>query len=380
MTLRPARRMDGIERTLIRQISDAAPPDAINLGLGQPDLPTPPRIRLAGIRGIVEGKTAYTSTAGDPMLREAVARHYAGFVEGPDGVAITIGSQEAMFAALLTLADPGDEVLHPDPGYPAYSTMVRLVGARPVPYPLRYERGFRMDPAEIEARIGDRTRLVILCNPSNPTGAVECPQDLERLARLLEERGVGWLSDEIYSAFVYDGPYTSIRRYAKQGGLVISSVSKDLSMTGWRIGWVAGSASIVARIVASHQYLVTCASSVSQVAALAAMDPEGESERRAHLEIFRRRRGRMAEELSRIPRIRFHLPGGAFYFFVDVSAYGASLALSRRILERRNVVTIPGIAFGDGGEGFLRLSYAASEKDIVAGVRGMAAELAAAWA
>jgi len=375
--LRPALRMQGIERTLIRQIFDAAPADAINLGLGQPDLPTPARIRLAGIRGIAEGRTAYTSTAGDGALRAAVARRYEGFVGGPEGVVITIGSQEAMFAALLTLADPGDEVLYPDPGYPAYATMIRLVGARPVAYPLRYGRGFRIDPADVEACIGERTRLIIHCNPSNPTGAVERPEDLERLARLLESRGVGWISDEIYSAFVYDAPYSSLRDHSRSGGLVVSSVSKDLSMTGWRVGWVAGPAPIVARIIAAHQYLVTCAPSVSQTAALAAMDPQGDAERVEHLEIFRRRRETMARELSRLPHVRFHLPGGAFYFFVDVSAHGPSLPLAQRILERRKVVTIPGVAFGAGGEGFLRLSYAAREEDIVAGVRAVAQELAA---
>lgn len=374
MTLRVGRRMEGIGRTLIRKIHDSAPPDAINLGLGQPDLPTPSRIRLAGIRGIAAGRTGYGPTAGDPALRAAVARRYPGFVEDAQGVLITVGSQEAMLASLFALADAGDEVLYPDPGYPAYATMIRLVGAVPVPYPLRFGRAFRTDPEEIAARIGARTRCMILCNPSNPTGAVERAEDLAPLVRLLEERGVGWISDEIYAGFVYDVAYVSPRSFSREG-LVISSLSKDLSMTGWRIGWVAGPSRIVERITDVHQYLVTCAPMVSQTAAIAALEEEGERERSAYLEIFRARRQRMGEELSRIPGVRFHTPDGAFYFFVEVAAAESSLALCRQVLERRNVITIPGVAFGPGGEGFVRLSYAAPEDDIVKGVRAFAAEI-----
>lgn len=375
MSLRAARRMDGIERTLIRQIFDAAPKDAINLGLGQPDLPTPYRVSMRGVAGIAAGRTSYTSTAGDPELRAAIARRYPRVTSGPGGVLVTVGSQEAMFASLLTLVDPGDEVLFPDPGYPAYATMIRLVGGVPVGYPLRYERGFRTDPADVEARIGPRTRAFVLCNPSNPTGAVERPEDLEPLARLLEERGIAWISDEIYASFVYDRPYVSLSHYGRGGGLVISSLSKDLSMTGWRVGWVVGPEEMVARIVAAHQYVVTCAPSVSQFAALAALDGEGERERAAYREIFRARRGLAAEELSRAPDVRFHMPEGAFYFFVDAKAHGPSLPLCRRILDRRNVITIAGVAFGEQGEGFLRISYAASESDLKTGIRAIVEEL-----
>ncbi len=376
MTLRAARRMAGIDRTLIRQIFDAAPPGSINLGLGQPDLSTPSRVSLAGIGGIAAGRTSYTSTAGDPALRAAVAARYAPFAIGPESVVITVGSQEAVFASMLTLADPGDEILYPDPGYPAYPVVARLLGAVPVPYPLRAERGFRLDPAEIEARLSDRTRLAIVCSPSNPTGAVEASGELETLASILRERGVAWLSDEIYAGFAYDGPAPSLRSFSSDGGIVVSGLSKDLSMTGWRIGWAVGPPPVIARIIATHQYLVTCAPSVSQCAALAALGPEGEEERREVLEIFRSRRALMAEELSRIQGLRFRMPEGAFYFFVDASRFGPTLPLCRRILERRRVITIPGIAFGPGGEGYVRISYAASDDDITRGVRAIAEELA----
>jgi aspartate aminotransferase len=375
VSLRAARRMDGIERTMIRRIFDAAPAGAINLGLGQPDLPTPARIALAGIDGIAAGRTGYTSTAGDPAVRAAIAARYPGIAAGAGSVVVTIGSQEAVFASALTLVDPGDDILVPDPGYPAYPVIARLLGATATAYPLRPERAFRVDPDDVVSRLSDRTRLVVLCSPSNPTGAMDREDDLAALARALAARGVPWISDEIYSGFAYDRPAPSIARLAPEGGLVVSGLSKDLSMTGWRIGWIVGPEAIVGRITAAHQYLVTCASSVSQAAALAALAPEAEADRRAYLEIFRRRRALMDAELRKIPGLPVTTPEGAFYFFVDVRGFGSSIEIARRVLDRRKVIVIPGEAFGPGGAGFLRVSYAASDEDIRAGVAALRAEL-----
>jgi len=376
MSLRVARRMDGIERTLIRRIFVGAHPGSINLGLGQPDLPTPPRISLAGITGIAAGKTGYTSTAGDPAVRAAVAARYPGVATGPESVVVTIGSQEAVFASVMTLVDAGDDVLVPDPGYPAYPVVARLLGATPVPYPLRPERGFKIDPADVISRLTPRTRLVILCSPSNPTGAMDREADLETLALELERRGVWWLSDEIYAGFAYERRAPSISRFAPTGGLVVSGLSKDLSMTGWRVGWVVGPPETVSKITAAHQYVVTCASSVSQAAALVALGESANPDRAAYLEIFRRRRSLMAEELRRIPRLPVTMPDGAFYFFLDVRGFGDSLAIAERLLQERRVIVIPGEAFGPGGAGFLRVSYAASDDDIRTGVRALGEELA----
>ena len=377
MTWEAARRMDGIERTLIRRIFDAAPPGSINLGLGQPDLPTPPGIALAGIAGIAQGRTGYTSTAGDPAVRAAIARRYPWIVTGPEGVVVTIGSQEAVFTAMMTLVDPGDEVLVPDPGYPAYPIVARLLGGVPAPYPLRPERAFRIDPEDVFSRMTPRTKLVVLCSPSNPTGAMDLPDDLRVLAHGLRDRGVPWISDEIYAGFAYDRPAPSISTEAPDGGLVVSGLSKDLSMTGWRIGWIVGPPRIAARIIAAHQYVVTCASSVSQAAAEAALADSAGVMRRAYLDVFRRRRALMAEELAKIPGLPVTLPDGAFYFFVDVRRFGSSTEIAARVLERRRVITIPGEAFGPGGAGFLRVSYAASDEDIVRGVRALGEEISA---
>jgi aspartate/methionine/tyrosine aminotransferase len=377
MKIEPSRRARDLQRTLIRQMFDAAPPDAINLGLGQPDLATPAVACLGGVSAIVRGRTAYTSTAGDAELREALARHYRPISSGPESVLVTVGSQEAMFVACLGLLDAGDELLYPDPGYPAYPVVAGLIGARPIPYPLRAERRFRLDASDVEARLTPRTRAVMLCAPSNPTGATIDRADLEELTRLLTSRGIPWLSDEVYSGFCYEGQFLSPAEIAPDGGLIISGLSKEMSMAGWRIGWVVGPPEILARLIAVHQYVVTCASSVSQAAAVASFSSAGAAARRRHLERFRRRRAVMSVELSRLPGVRFFEPDGAFYFFVDVSSHGDSMELGSRILERRRVVTIPGEAFGAGGRGFLRLSFAAREVEIREGIRRIGEELAA---
>jgi aspartate/methionine/tyrosine aminotransferase len=371
----PARRMQGIQRTLIRRIFDAAPADALNLGLGQPDLPTPDAISLAGIAGIAEHRTGYSSTAGDPALRAALAERYHHAATGPESILVTVGSQEAMFASCLSLVDPGDEILYPDPGYPAYPVVAEMAGAHGVPYPLKATNQFRIDPADIESRITERTRLVIICEPSNPTGAISSQETLRSLAALLEARGIPWISDEIYSGFSYQHPFVSISEIAPAGGLVIGGLSKDLSMTGWRIGWVIGPPEIIQRITATHQYLVTCAPSVSQTAARAAFTSAGRAEAERYLAIFRGRRDVMAEELSRIPGIDATVPDGAFYFFINVSAYGDSLEIARRILEKQRVVTIPGEAFGVQGAGYLRISFATTEANIRRGIRAIGDEL-----
>jgi aspartate/methionine/tyrosine aminotransferase len=375
MSLGPGRRAARLERTLIRRIFDSAPPDAINLGLGQPDLPTPAPMCDAGTDAIRQRRTGYTPTAGEPALREAIARHYEPFASGPGNVVVTVGSQEAMVAALLGLVDPGDEVLYPDPGYPAYPVVAELVGAVPVAYPLRAERRFRIDPDDVESRLTARTRTVILCSPSNPTGAIHGEDAIERIVQLLDERGIPWVSDEIYAALAYDAPAPSPRRRSPEGGLIVSGLSKSVSMTGWRVGWIVGPEALVERLTAIHQYLVTCASSISQAAALRAFSPEGREAADRILETFRHRRARMARELSRIPGLSVEPPDGAFYFFVDVSAFGSSLSLARRILERRKVVTVPGEAFGERGRGYLRISFAARDDDIVRGVRAIGEEL-----
>jgi aspartate aminotransferase len=362
MSLPVARRHAALRRTLIRELFESAPPDTLNLGLGQPDLVTPEPIRRAGVRAIEEGWTGYSPTAGYPGLREAVAERYPGFCSGPEGVVVTVGAEEAVCLALFTLLDPGDEVLVPDPGFPSYPVVTRLAGGVPVPYPLRAERGFELDPADIEKRLGERTRLVILCNPSNPAGAVEEEATLRELARLAERRDFYWLADEIYEAFDYESRHVSLARLSDRG-LVVSGVSKSLSMTGWRIGWLASAdPAFAAKATALHQYLVTCSCSISQRAAEAALGEEGRACQRELVERFRRRRDLLRASLEQKAGLSLSPPRGAFYLFADVRRWGNSLALARRLIDEARVMTVPGEAFGAQAAGWLRLSYAASEE------------------
>jgi len=368
--LRPAGRVASLERTLIRQIFDEAPAGAINLGLGQPDLPTPAELCLEGVRGIAEQRTGYTTTAGDPGLRAAIAEEYGEFARGVESVVVHVGSQEALFCTVMALCDPGDELLYPDPGYPAYRTLATLAGAAPVPYPLRPERAFRLDPADIEGRLTRRTRAVIVCSPGNPTGAVHGAAEIEHLAGRLEHHGVPWVSDEIYRGFSYVGEVPTLSRHSG-AGVVVSGLSKTHAMTGWRVGWAVADPQLAARITALHQYVATCAPSISQAAARAAFRPAGREAAERYRLLFAGRRELMASELTRHRGLSFALPDGAFYFFVRVEGENDSVALARRILERERVITIPGPAFGEGGEGYLRLSFAASERSISEGVRAI---------
>ena len=352
---------------MIRQIFDAAPAGAINLGLGQPDLGTPETVAEAGVRAIRDGATGYTTTAGLPALRLALRERYEGFLEDPDQIVVTVGSQEAMFAACTALLDPGDELLIPDPAYPAYPAIARLLGATPVRYPLRPERGFRIDPEAVAERITSSTRAVVICEPSNPTGAYSDHDDLERLAGLLAERDVAWISDEIYAAFDYEDAFVSMSQVAPGAGLVVSGLSKELSMTGWRIGWVAGPREAIGRIAALHQYLVTCAPHPSQHAALEALSPRGQAARQQMVQRFSLRRERVGQALASLG-LEFVRPRGAFYVFVDVRGFGDCVELAYRLLREQSLVTVPGAAFGPGGAGFLRLSFAADEADLDEGI------------
>ncbi|MGH9869856.1 MAG: pyridoxal phosphate-dependent aminotransferase [Candidatus Polarisedimenticolia bacterium] len=356
-----------MDRTLIRQIFDSAPPGAINFGLGQPDLPTPEVIKRAGIEAIQANQTRYTVTAGDPQLRAAIATLYPGFASGPESVVSTIGTGEAVFLGCAGLLEPGDEVLVPDPGFPTYAITARILGGVPVPYPLRPERGFAIDPDDIEPLVTPRTRLLIVNSPGNPTGALDRAQDLDRLAAMAEEGRFVWMSDEIYASFVYEGHFESLSTRSRRG-LVVSGMSKDVCMPGWRVGWLVGDPEFVQAATAMHQYVATCSSSISQRAALAAFTAEGQEARTAIRERFRARRDMALEILAGARKATVPRPPGSFYLFADVSAVGDSMTVCRRLMDR-GVITIPGIAFGRRGEGWLRLSYAASEEDIE---RGMA--------
>ena len=370
MSIPTASRLNGFRKTLIRRIYEAAPEGAINLGLGEPPGPTPAEVAEGGLQAIRKGETGYTPTAGRRDLLQTIAAGRSGTVL-PEDVVVTAGSQEALFAALMLFVEPGREVLVPDPGYPAYPNIVQLLGGVPRRYPLLPSSGYRLDAADVLAMTSGATCAVILNAPGNPTGAVHRREELERLVAGLAERDVPFISDEIYAGLSWGDPAVSPLALSPSGGIAVSGLSKSHAMTGWRIGWAIAPPGLAEPLAAVHQHLVTCAPSISQGAALAALQPAGVEAAGRIRDRLARRRQRMDLELRSVPGIRYRLPDGGFYYFIQVEGCTDSEELALAILDKERVITIPGAAFGPGGEGCLRLSHAASDDDIVSGVAGI---------
>jgi aspartate/methionine/tyrosine aminotransferase len=367
----PARRLRGIQKSMIRQVFDRARPGSVNLGLGEPDLPTPDVVRREAARVVSEEQNGYTTHAGLPHLRERVASDYPHLKLTPEQVVITAGSQEALYLALLTLVDEGDEVLIPDPGFVAYPTIVRMAGGTPKFYRLPASRDFAFDVEEFRRQLTPKTRVVVCISPSNPTGRVLSRGELAAMAGALEGSGAYVLCDEIYRDLYYtDGRPASFSEFRAGRAVVIGGLSKSMSMTGWRLGWLCGDADVVRSALVLHGYTTTCASTVSQKAALAAWTDEAESARAATRRTFRGRRDHLLGLLSGELGLRAVAPEGAFYTMVDVGAHGDSVAVAERLLEH-GVITVPGAAFGAEGEGFLRVSFCADLPVIEEGVRRM---------
>lgn len=367
----PARRLRGIEKSVIRQVFDRARPGSINLGLGEPDLPTPDVIRREAARVVVEEQNGYTTHAGLPALRERVAADYSHLQLTTEQVVITAGSQEALYLALLTLVDEGDEVLIPNPGFVAYPTIVRMAGGIPKFYTMPAARDFSFDAEEFRRQLTPRTKAVVCISPSNPTGRVLTREELSEMARALEGSGTYVISDEIYRDLYFtDERPASVSEFQAERVLVIGGLSKSMSMTGWRLGWLCGDAAVLKSALVLHGYTTTCASTVSQKAALAAWTEEAASARATARETFRARRDHLLKLLSSELNLRAVAPEGAFYTMVDVSAHGDSMSVAERFLEQR-VITVPGSAFGSEGEGYLRVSFCADTHVLEEGVRRM---------
>jgi aspartate/methionine/tyrosine aminotransferase len=367
----PARRLRGIQKSMIRQVFDRARAGSINLGLGEPDLPTPDVIRREAARVVIEEQNGYTTHAGLLALRERVAADYAHMNLTPEQVVITAGSQEALYLALLTLVDEGDEVLLPDPGFVAYPTIVRMAGGTPKFYRLPAANDFNFDAEDFRRQLSPRTKAVVCISPSNPTGRVLARSDLAAMAEALQGTGVYVVSDEIYRELYFNEERpASVSEFRAERTIVIGGLSKSMSMTGWRLGWLCGDADVVRSALILHGYTTTCASTVSQKAALAAWTEEAARARESFRQTFRARRDHLLDLLSRELNLRAVAPDGAFYTMVDVSAHGDSMSVAERLLEG-GVITVPGAAFGAEGEGFLRVSFCADLPVITEGVRRM---------
>ncbi|KAF6659324.1 aminotransferase A [Paenibacillus polymyxa] len=348
----------------IRKIANkvAALPGTLSLTIGQPDFPTPAHIMEAAHRAIDEGRTTYTPNPGLPELREAAAafvdRKYGLNYRGQDEVIVTNGASEALDITLRTILSPGDEVILPVPIYPGYEPLIRLSGGIPVLADTR-NSGFKLTAEVLEPYLTERTKAVILGYPSNPTGRVMSREELEAVADLLKERDLFIISDEIYSELIYDTPHVSIAVLPgmRERTVVINGLSKSHSMTGWRIGFTLAPAEITQHMVKVHQYNVTCASSISQYAALEALTA-GVDDALPMRDEYRRRRDYVHGRLTDMG-IPLEKPEGAFYLFPSIAHFGlSSMDFTLKLLEEQGVAVVPGDAFSSYGEGYIRLSYA----------------------
>src|SRR6266571_7547045 len=365
----------GIEKSMIRKISDRSKPGSISLGLGEPDLPTPEVIIREAVRVIQEEKSGYTLQAGLPALRERIVGDYAHMNLNLDQVVVTAGSQESLYLILRTLVEEGDEVLMPDPGFIAYPMIVKMVGGGEMRYRLPAHNDFGFDVEDFKRKISPRTKVVICISPSNPTGRALTRDELKAMADAVADSGSNAyiVSDEIYRELYYtlERPASISEFYPRT--IIVSGLSKSMRMTGWRIGWLAGEEAVIKAALVLHGYVVTCASSISQKAALAAWTDEAAASREEMRAIFLRRRDHLLRLLRNELGLRCVTPDGAFYTMVDVSNYGDELRVAEAGLEH-GVVTIPASAFGSESTGFLRISFCADEERLSEGVRrlGMA--------
>ena len=334
------------------------------LAAGEPDFDTPEPIKAAAIRAIQEGFTKYTPTTGIPELKAAVVSALArdrGLTYRPEQVAVTSGAKQALFNILQVLVQQGDEVLIPAPYWVSYPEMVRLAGATPVEVKTDPARDFRPEAEGIEQACTSRTRCLILNSPSNPTGIVLEPARLKKISQVVQSRGLWVISDEIYSRLVYGVECPSIAALSDelyQKTIVVDGVSKAYSMTGWRIGYLAGPAEVVEAAGRLQDHSTSNPSSISQKAAVAALSGDQSSVQKM-AEEFRKRRDFLVERLSRIPKVSFVKPEGAFYCFIDISQTGlSSTAFAEKILQESLVALIPGAGFGC--DTHVRISFATS--------------------
>jgi aspartate aminotransferase len=383
--MRLADRMTGIgsesafEAAARARALEATGRSVIHLEIGEPDFETPANVRAAAKRALDDGWTHYGPFLGLPALREAIAADVTarkGFDARADRVVVVPGGKPVMFFALLALAQAGDEVVYPDPGFPIYESMARFVGARPVPYAITQENDFRVDLDELEGMVNERTRLLIINSPANPTGGVFTRSDIERVADLvLRHPELTVLADEIYGRIVHDGEHVSIASFPglAERTIVLDGFSKTYAMTGWRMGYAILPEPLVEPFGKLVINSVSCVSSFSQVAAIEALTgPQGDVE--AMVREFRARRDIVVDGLNGIPGIECAVPAGAFYVFPRVSGTGISGdTFADRLLDEAGVCVLGGQAFGHAGGDHVRISHATSRENLAAAIERIGA-------
>ncbi len=360
-----AKRVAELKPSGIRKFFDivATMDDVISLGIGEPDFTTPKPILEAGIEALRQGETHYTSNAGIYELREAIAdmleEKYQISYNPTDEVVVSVGVSEALYLALTAVINPGEEIIIPTPCFVSYQAEVLLAGGVPIEVPGTFENGFQPEPELIKKAITPKTKAIFIGFPNNPTGAVATRENLLTISKIAEEHDLLVISDEIYDSLVYGVEHVCFAALPgmKERTITLGGFSKSYAMTGWRVGYAAAPANILAGLVRIHQYTVMSAPSVSQLAALAAINKGADAVEEMRLK-YDRRRNLIVTGLNEIGLETF-LPQGAFYAFPKVSGTGMDdEEFAQRLLDEEKVAVVPGSAFGSGGEGFVRCSYA----------------------
>lgn len=339
-------------------------PDAISLGVGEPDFDTPWHIREEGIYSLEHGRTYYTSNAGLKELKIEICNYLKrkfNLKYNESEVLVTIGGSEAIDVGLRAMIDPGDEVLIPEPCYVSYLPCAQLTHAVPVSIPLKVENEFQLTAAEVEEACTEKTKVLILPFPNNPTGAVLSRKNLEEIAKVCIEKDIFVISDEIYAELTYGEKHVSIAEMPgmAERTIVINGFSKAFAMTGWRLGYAAGPKEIISQMTKIHQFAIMCAPTTSQYAAVEALR-NGDDDVAMMTEAYNQRRRFLLHELRRIGMDCFEARG-AFYVFPSIKKYGmTSEDFALKLLQEQKVAVVPGTAFGDSGEGYIRISYAYS--------------------
>lgn len=377
MNYQPAKRMDSLPFSGIRAVMEKATKmqqageKVIHMEIGRPDFDTPEKIKAAANESLAKGNVFYTSNYGTPQIRQAIAdfeKAKNNIDYDPSEVLVTVGVGEGTYAAMAAFLNEGDEILVPNPVWLNYIHVPSSLGAVPVTYSLREENNYQIDFEELESKITDKTKMIVIVDPSNPTGGVFSRETLEKLAEIAVRNDLLVLSDEIYEQLVYDGEkHISIASLPgmKERTIKLSGMSKAYSMTGWRLGYMCAPKEVISACVRVHQYTITCASSFVQEASITALrdcDDDVEAMRKE----YERRKNYVVKALNAIEGISCNDPKGAFYIFVNIKSLGmTSMEVAEYLLENAKVAMVPGSAFGSEGEGYLRLSYACSYEDLV---------------
>ncbi|HUR99111.1 MAG TPA: pyridoxal phosphate-dependent aminotransferase [Pyrinomonadaceae bacterium] len=363
-------RMRGLQPTLIRQFFERALPDSINFGLGEPDLPTPQFMRDEAARIARDEQNGYTSHPGIPALRDKIAEQYPHLDLPRTGVVVTCGSQEAMTDAFMCTVEAGDEVLLPNPSFPAYDACTRIAQATPVYYRMPAEEDFKFDISDFKSRITERTKLAVVISPSNPTGKILTKEDLQQIAAALDGTGIWLISDEIYSDLYFgERPHSASEFYDRT--IIVSGLSKSLSMTGWRLGWAAcKDPEVINAIQVLHGFTTVCTSTITQKASLLAWTEEAEEAKQYSRDVYKKRGEFLVGLFQKELGLKATSPEGAFYTMLDVRSIGDDIEVAEKCLQNR-VITVPGVAFGDEAKGFLRVSFCNTEEKMSEGVRRM---------